>query len=308
MNCKEAFEKYIKDVFETEVVWHGYCESEPDEFADLKDKGLTTDRAMGRLQARLECEGRAMRIIILCAGDSSKWNSYLGIKNKHFIEINGEPILSRTVRLIKKYAPEAQVIITTKAENLSLYDYDGCDTFIPIRDAFLDRDIDKYNNLIPIWSQNDRTILMLGDVYFTESAMKKILFHKRHSITFFARPHPSKITGHRWREHFATSFWPEHHQTLKDIYKRCIDEHELFCKPGAWEIYGMVIGGKIKSSSKIKSLYKITHFLHLEVLLASVKGHLVLIDDATDDFDTPEDFINWTERCGKIKLKEMIHR
>ncbi|GAG87713.1 unnamed protein product, partial [marine sediment metagenome] len=40
--------------------------------------------------------------IIIADGKGDRWNNYLGVA-KHFIEIEGETIIERTIRLIKKY-------------------------------------------------------------------------------------------------------------------------------------------------------------------------------------------------------------
>ena len=42
-----------------------------------------------------------MKYIIMADVDGKRWNNYIGIP-KHLIEINGEPILARTVRLLKE--------------------------------------------------------------------------------------------------------------------------------------------------------------------------------------------------------------
>ena len=41
-----------------------------------------------------------MRIVILCAGDATRWGGYLGLP-KHLVPIHGEPLLHRTVRLLR---------------------------------------------------------------------------------------------------------------------------------------------------------------------------------------------------------------
>ncbi|NLG07519.1 NTP transferase domain-containing protein [Candidatus Peribacteria bacterium] len=42
-----------------------------------------------------------MRVIIIAAGDGTRWKNYLGVP-KHLVPIDNEPILHRTVRLLKK--------------------------------------------------------------------------------------------------------------------------------------------------------------------------------------------------------------
>ena len=40
------------------------------------------------------------RAIFICAGEATRWDSYLGVE-KHYAPIEGEPIIERAVRLFK---------------------------------------------------------------------------------------------------------------------------------------------------------------------------------------------------------------
>jgi hypothetical protein len=255
-----------------------------------------------------------MIILIYAAGDGTRWNDYLGVK-KHFIPINGEPIIKRTIRLINKYAPKAEIIVVGPNQK---YKFIGCGLYKPTKNKSIDNDIDKITNSMDLWSKGGRTILILGDVYFTDDAMRKIINYERHSTTFFARPYPSKITGHRYRENFAISFWPENQARLKQIISKCcVPYRTKFCKPGSWELYGRLISDDTAwqdSSSGIKKMFLLLQkfpFHHaLEVLFAKSKGHLVVIDDWTDDFDEPSDLNGWLERWNERhrKLMELPRR
>jgi len=55
-----------------------------------------------------------MYFIIMADGDGKRWNNYLGIP-KHLVEINGEPIIKRTVRLLKENGVN-NIIITSRDE------------------------------------------------------------------------------------------------------------------------------------------------------------------------------------------------
>ncbi len=47
--------------------------------------------------------------LILCAGKATRWSNYLNV-NKHFIKIDGEPLIKRTIRLFNKYCQETNKI------------------------------------------------------------------------------------------------------------------------------------------------------------------------------------------------------
>ncbi len=55
--------------------------------------------------------GYKKRFIIMADGKMKRWNNHQ--VPKHLLPVHGEPILLRTARLAQRYAPEAQVIITS---------------------------------------------------------------------------------------------------------------------------------------------------------------------------------------------------
>ena len=54
-----------------------------------------------------------MRILILAAGDGTRWNNYRGVP-KHLAPLCGEPILHRTVRMITERRPDADVRVIVR--------------------------------------------------------------------------------------------------------------------------------------------------------------------------------------------------
>ena len=53
-----------------------------------------------------------MKYIIMADGKGTRWNNYNDIP-KHFIKMDGETLLERTVRLLREKDPGCQVIITS---------------------------------------------------------------------------------------------------------------------------------------------------------------------------------------------------
>src|SRR3972149_2869907 len=106
-------------------------------------------------------------IIIVAGGDGTRWNNYLGVK-KHKVKIDGEELINRTCRLFN-----SSTIIEEK--------YNETNT-----------EVDKLLATKKYWK--DRTIILFGDVYFTEDAIKKILENQEHSLVFFERKGPSVLT------------------------------------------------------------------------------------------------------------------
>ena len=66
-------------------------------------------------------------------------------------------------------------------------------------------DTDKFLSAESRWSDVGQTVILYGDVFFTEAAMATILSHTG-PHRFFGRRERSYFTGRPWREMFALSF------------------------------------------------------------------------------------------------------
>lgn len=90
--------------------------------------------------------------LILAAGESTRWDG----KNvgKHFVRIDGEKLILRTMRQFKKFEP---LMITRNQANAEAYKT-TCHTLL---------------STSRLWK--DRTIILLGDVMFTKDAVRKII-------------------------------------------------------------------------------------------------------------------------------------
>lgn len=64
--------------------------------------------------------------IIICAGDATRWGNYLGVP-KHLIEIEGERLLDRTVRLLRERGI-TDIFIVVKRPSKK-YRVEGADLF-----------------------------------------------------------------------------------------------------------------------------------------------------------------------------------
>jgi hypothetical protein len=206
--------------------------------------------------------------ILIAAGPGERWGYHLGMP-KHFVPVDGEPILQRAVRLIGRHCKDIWVVGVDDR-----YKIEGSQLFIPDLEP-ANFGADKFLSSRELWNTNGRTIVFFGDVYFTEEAMSTILSFDEREWTVFGRFGPSALTGTPWGELFAQSFWPEH-----------IDEHlsalvrlARLCGEGTvkrgqgWEHYRLMNGATEDA-------------LHLHREL----GHFVEIDDWTDDFDYPDDY------------------
>lgn len=208
--------------------------------------------------------------IVIADGDGTRWGDYGG-RPKHLAEVDGEPILHRTVRLLQR--PDVQVWVVGPDDDR--YRVPGSNLYVPVHDLGV-FDADKFLNSRQLWHPDGRTLVVYGDVYFTDAAMTRILDHPSGDWTLFARPFASALTGTPYGECFAQSWGShdtaEHHAALRrivDLYQRGI-----VSRCGGWEHYRAM--------------------LHLpdQVMGQHLVGdrRLAVIDDWTDDIDHPYDY------------------
>lgn len=208
------------------------------------------------------------RVIIIAAGDAVRWNNHLGIP-KHFAPVDGEPIIYRTTRQLKEY-PDLEVFVVGTDER---YDIDGSTLYIPNKNSN-NRGLDKFLSSKELWLGVGRTIILYGDVYFTDEAMKHIIAEPTQGFTLFARPFNSVLTG-SGGECFALSFYNADSK-LDYAIERCSDllSRGIIDRDGGWEVYRAYID--IPDELMNKHLVSNQNFF--------------AINDWTDDFDFPEDY------------------
>jgi len=212
------------------------------------------------------------KYIIICGGECKRWNNYGGIP-KHLVDIDGETLLHRTVRLLG----DKDITVVVRDGKDDRYNVKPA----KIANANLNKDnfsADKFLSSKDLWNKNGRTIILYGDVYFTEQALQEVMEYNNREWMLFARPFGSKLTGCPYPECFAQSFYPEDHEEhLSALYKiRDLKRSGKMTRCGGWEHYKVMCGG---DPSKIK-----------EIILSE---RIKIIDDYTEDFDKPSDYDMW---------------
>jgi hypothetical protein len=138
-------------------------------------------------------------------------------------------------------------------------------------------DADKFLSSRDLWSRTGRTVVFYGDVYFTERAMDKIVFYREPDWTIFLRFGPDDAQGNpQGGECFAQSFYPEDIPEHEAALYRVANDQALTLK-GGWEHYRAMNGARDLSK-------------HVRL------NRHVIIDDLTDDFDTPKGYVAWKRK------------
>lgn len=104
-----------------------------------------------------------MKFVIMADGKMLRW------KNrdcpKHMVRVDREPLLRRTVRLLRALQPDCRVIITS---HNPAYETEGAERYEPLCNEL---EIDRFT-----WELIESgTCFLYGDVYYTEHTLRRIL-------------------------------------------------------------------------------------------------------------------------------------
>ena len=207
-----------------------------------------------------------MRYIIMCGGTYEKWKT-----PKHLVEINGEPLVARTIRLLKdEGVPNSDIAISTT----NVKDFVGKFGVTILRHNnpyYLPKDSDaKTPWLDAFYPMHEPVCYIMGDVVFSPNAIKTIVETKTDSIEFFASAPPfAKVYCKNWAEPFAFKvvdterFFNAIEETKAYEKKGC-----FYRQPVSWELWQVIKGTKLGKVDYTN--YKV-------------------INDYTCDIDTPDD-------------------
>lgn len=206
----------------------------------------------------------------MSAGKGSRW----GEGSKHLVEIDGEPLLKRTVKQAKKYCKD--IYITTNTEE---YKTRGAKLYFPQNNT---HEIDRFLSNEEIWT-ND-TVFLYGDVYYTDNAIKKIFSKSTKTYHYFGRYKESTTGGKNHAELFAIRI------KSKSKFKEACLEVKKGQNGWGWLTYRYLMGENPNITAR-----------ELREWLKETKlKNFTEIDDETDDFDTKQDYQSFINRIPRI--------
>ncbi len=189
-----------------------------------------------------------MRYVIMADGNGTRWNNYNNIP-KHLIEIDGETLLARTVRLIRERDSEAEVFITSHDPR---YEVKGAKRHEPKNNVL---EIDRFTGELI----SDNEIFLYGDTFYSESAMDTILNTPAENLLFFGNERSIVAIKIVKGSDFAY-----HVDNVRELFK----------------------AGKIKSC---KGWQVYQSFTGLPYDVKQMGDSYIYIKDDTRDFNSPED-------------------
>lgn len=189
-----------------------------------------------------------MKYIIMADGKGTRWNNYRDIP-KHFIEVEGETLLARTVRLLRTFDPDCRVIITSHDPR---YEVAGAVRYEPKNNVL---EIDRFTaELI-----EDDVCFLYGDTYYSEESAAVIVKSAAEDLLFFGNER--SIVAVKVAD---GQIFKKHVDRVRDLFlqgkiDKCI----------GWQVYQSFTGHPF-GEKKIAEKY-------------------VRIEDGTRDFNSPED-------------------
>jgi len=202
------------------------------------------------------------KFIIMCGGQYEKWD-----RPKHLTELKGEPIVARTIRLLK----ENGVTDIAISSNNELFEQFGVPVLkhenpyrLPLEGRATSPWLDAF------YPMEEPVCYIFGDVVFSPDAIKTIVSTDTDSIEFFAsaKPLPDIYPKH-WAEPFAFKV-KDTRRFFKAIeVTKQYDEQGLFKRqPVSWELWQVIKGTPLNRVDYT---------------------NYTVINDYTCDIDCPED-------------------
>ena len=189
-----------------------------------------------------------MKYIIMADGKGTRWQNYNDIP-KHFIEIGGETLLARTVRLLNEGDGAADVIITSHDPR---YEVPGARRYEPLNNHL---EIDRFTEELI----GDDVCFLYGDTYYSQEAMDTVLRTETEDMIFFGNERSIVAIKVKDGALFRNHVDNVRRLFLEGKIEKCI----------GWQVYqsftGLPFGEK-----KIGPSY-------------------IVLEDGTEDFNSPED-------------------
>nr|MBR6100723.1 hypothetical protein [bacterium] len=220
-----------------------------------------------------------MKYIIMCGG---KYD-YFDIP-KHLIEVNGERLVDRTIRLLKEQG------ITDIAISSNDKRFDSCNVpRLEHENNYEVIDGKDYGYWLDAFYPTDEEVCYLfGDVYYSEDAIKTIIENDTDDVLFFGSSIPNRPEYFKkWEEPFA--FKVKNQKRFRECINICKekkDNGETNREPISWELYRVLNGIDIN-----------TH---------EIRDNFIAINDISTDIDRVEDRNKLEEVLNEIKYNNTL--
>ncbi len=190
-----------------------------------------------------------MKYIIMADGKGKRWNNYKDTP-KHLMKINGEVILERIVRQLKKFDKNSEIIITSHDKR---YEVEGATRYEPNQNII---ELDRFTaELI-----ENNICFLYGDTYYSDKDIKRIIETEPEDILFFGNE--KSIVAIKVKD---SSLFKKHIENVRNLFNSGKIRN---CK--GWQIY--------------------QSFQNLEFDVKQIKDKFIIVDKNTIDYNTPDEY------------------
>lgn len=202
---------------------------------------------------------------------------------RQLIEIDGEKLIQRTIRLLKENGIK-DIIITSHDKR---FDNLGAVRYEPLFNDYKPKENEGYwLSAFPIELIDEPLTFLLGDVYYSENAIKTIVKTKTASILFFCT---SKKDG------YSDKYIKHHDEPLG--FK--VEDYNLF-KNSIYEVKKLKDLGKTNREPITWELYRFIN--NIDVNKHELKDNYIAINDESCDIDTEKDAVLLQFKLGGNKM------
>lgn len=193
---------------------------------------------------------------------------------RHLLPIGGEPLIHRTTRLLAERGITDIRVVADPTDT---------DYITPPATHEHPRPVDRewvqeWEPSRHLWNPHGTTMILYGDVYFTEQLLDAMTSDTGDPWNVYARFGGSTQTGKRYGEMFGWVVHSRHAAALTAAQAQVIDYRLRgeWHRTLGWEVYRVAMGRAPNEH------WRGAHFQNW--------------DDASDDFDTLEDWQRWATR------------
>ena len=209
---------------------------------------------------------------------------------RQLIEINGEPLVARTIRLLKENGVK-DIIVTAHDKR---FEGLGATRYEPKNNSYDPANHKGYwLDAFPLELLTEPTIYLMGDVYFSEKAIKTILETPTDGVLFFCTHNNESI------------YYIKHHdeplaykvtdiELFKkhiDIVKKLKDEGKTGREPVTWELYRNLNGLDVNVHQMTENYVAINDescdidsYRDIPLLESKIGGNIMIKVTAISDF------------------------
>ncbi len=215
-----------------------------------------------------------MKYVILCDSD----NVEPFTEPRQLSLVNGEPLIKRTIRLLKENGVQ-DIVVTSHDKR---FDDLGVVRHEPMQNDYKPRENKGYwLSAFPVELMGEPVTFLLGDVYYSEKAMQTIVESNTDTVLFFCS---YKNGDERYIKHHDEPFGfkvcdADLFKTHIERVKRMYDRGETGRHPIAWELYRSLNG--------------------LDVNRHVMTVNYIAINDETCDVDRVEDVQLLNDMCRR---------